>query len=93
MIVWEALQIAEERLEPKHKEVDADTHVILPFTIQFSSVQSLSCGQLFATPWTAACQASLTIILPSCIFLWDGFGHDLLYAVTNLHLWFFKDPV
>ena len=27
--------------------------------IQFSSVQSLSCVQLFATPWTAARQASL----------------------------------
>ena len=30
--------------------------------IQFSSVQSLSCVQLFATPWTAARQASLSII-------------------------------
>ena len=30
-------------------------------TIQFSSVQSLSCVQLFATPWTAARQASLSI--------------------------------
>ena len=28
---------------------------------QFSSVQSLSCVQLFATPWTTACQASLSI--------------------------------
>ena len=28
---------------------------------QFSSVQSLSRVQLFATPWIAACQASLTI--------------------------------
>ena len=27
----------------------------------FSSVQSLSCVWLFATPWTAACQASLSI--------------------------------
>ena len=27
----------------------------------FSSVQSLSCVQLFATPWIAACQASLSI--------------------------------
>ena len=27
----------------------------------FSSVQSLSSVQLFATPWTAACQASLSI--------------------------------
>ena len=30
--------------------------------IQFSSVQSLSRVQFFATPWTAACQASLSII-------------------------------
>ena len=29
--------------------------------IQFSSVQSLSHVQLFVTPWTAACQASLSI--------------------------------
>ena len=27
----------------------------------FSSIQSLSCVWLFATPWTAACQASLSI--------------------------------
>ena len=57
MIVWEAMQIAEKRLEPKGKEVDADTHVILPFTIQFSSVQSLTCVQLLATLWTVAYQA------------------------------------
>ena len=30
-------------------------------TSQFSSVQLLSCVRLFATPWTAACQASLSI--------------------------------
>ena len=30
-------------------------------SLQFSSVQSLSRVQLFATPWTAACQASLPI--------------------------------
>ena len=29
--------------------------------VQFSSVQSLSCVRLFATPWTIACQASLSI--------------------------------
>ena len=29
--------------------------------IQFSSVQSLSHVRIFATPWTAACQASLSI--------------------------------
>ena len=45
---------------------------ISPFTfsrlnvedLRFSSVQSLSCVRLFATPWTAACQASLSIINP-----------------------------
>ena len=31
------------------------------FIIQVSSVQSLSWVQLFATPWTAACQASMPI--------------------------------
>ena len=29
----------------------------------FSSVQLLSCVQLFVTPWTAACQASLSITI------------------------------
>ena len=33
----------------------------MPGAFQFSSVQSLSRVQLFATPWTAACQASLSI--------------------------------
>ena len=30
--------------------------------VQSSSVQSLSCVRLFATPWTTACRASLSII-------------------------------
>ena len=34
---------------------------ILDIVFQFSSVQLLSCVQLFANPWTAACQASLSI--------------------------------
>ena len=29
--------------------------------LQFSSVQSLSRARLFATPWTVACQASLSV--------------------------------
>ena len=29
---------------------------------EFSSIHSLSCVQLFVTPWTAACQASLFIL-------------------------------
>ena len=32
--------------------------------LQFSSVESLSCVILFATPWTSACQASLSITKP-----------------------------
>ena len=31
------------------------------YSVQFSSVQSLSCVHLIATLWTAACQASLSI--------------------------------
>ena len=35
---------------------------------QFSSVQSFSRVQLFATPWTAACQASLSITNSRSLF-------------------------
>ena len=40
--------------------------------LQFNSVQSLSCVPLFLTPWTAACQASLSInnsqsLLKTCL--------------------------
>ena len=31
-------------------------------TVHISSAKSLSCVQLFVTPWTAACQASVSII-------------------------------
>ena len=34
-----------------------------PASVQFSSVQSLSCVQLFETPWTATCQASLSFTI------------------------------
>ena len=34
----------------------------------FSSVQSLSHGQLFMTPWTAACQAFLSIVNSRSLF-------------------------
>ena len=36
-------------------------YYILYFILPLLSVQSLSLVQLFATPWTAACQASLSI--------------------------------
>ena len=41
--------------------------VMQPKPIQFRSVQSLSHVRLFAIPWTAACQASLSIT-NSCSF-------------------------
>ena len=45
----------------KIKHVSLYTGKILSHKVQFSSVQLLSLVQLFATPWTAACQASLSI--------------------------------
>ena len=36
-------------------------YVLLSLSVQFSSVQLLSRVRLFATPWIAACQASLSI--------------------------------
>ena len=48
---------------PDHKELDTTewlTHNLC-LANGFSSVQFLSCGRLFETPWTAACQASLSI--------------------------------
>ena len=37
------------------------SHVTLCEKLQFSSVQMLRCVRLFATPWTAARQVSLSI--------------------------------
>jgi len=53
-------------------ELPGDSHLLLPAallrwdldcydSVQFSLVQSLSRVRLFVTPWTAACQASLSI--------------------------------
>ena len=39
----------------------ATWEALLKASVQFSSIQSLSCVQLFATPWIAARQASLSI--------------------------------
>ena len=47
---------------PKPPELDARTPSPVVHTLQFNSVQSLSRVWLFVTPWTAACQASLSII-------------------------------
>ena len=41
----------------------SSSHLILWCPLQFSSVQSSSHVQLFATPWNTACQVSLTITI------------------------------
>ena len=51
--------------------------------LQFSSVQSLSCVQLFATPWTAACQASLSITNSQSLLRLHV--HRLSYAIQPSH--------
>ena len=40
-----------------------------PGMLQYSSVQSLSCVRLFATPWTVACQTSLSITNSQSFFI------------------------
>ena len=47
--------------ESLHRSTEIITTLLFGCSVQFSSVQSLSCVQLFATPWTAACQASLSV--------------------------------
>ena len=57
------------------------------FSVQFSSVQSLSCVWLLATPWIAACQASLSITnsrsLPKLIEYYWG----KKYLGILIHCW------
>ena len=45
-------------------QIDGETMETVTDYFQFSSVQSLSHVRLFATPWTAACQASLPSSTP-----------------------------
>ena len=47
---------------------EAEWHERKASQVQFPSVQSFGCVQLFGTPWTAAHQASLSI-LSSCSLL------------------------
>ena len=51
--------------------------------IQFNSVQSLSCVRLFATPWTAALQASLSIIFTHQLGVSSG---ELLRSLAILRV-------
>ena len=52
-------------METAHTRLNKDLHIYLPTSLflssNFSSVQSLSHVQLFATPWAAAHLASLSI--------------------------------
>ena len=51
----------------KYAEFHFESQDFLNCSVQFSSVQSLSRVQLFATPWIAARQASLSITNPRSI--------------------------
>ena len=46
---------------PLGREPSTDPKYLFYLSVQFSSVQSLSRVWLFVTPWTTACQASLSI--------------------------------
>ena len=50
-----------EWIAVKNFTVNGISCLIMQVIPTFISVQSLICVQLFATPWTAACQASLSI--------------------------------
>ena len=50
-------------------------------SVQFSSVQSLSCVQLFVTPWAAAHQNSLSITISWSLLLNSAQTH--VYSVDD----------
>ena len=49
-------------LQPRRQQIKIALRDCSKNVVQFSSVQLVSRIQLFVTPWTAACQASLSII-------------------------------
>ena len=62
----------------RHKKLGTNSEIIEDDHLDFmnaSSVQSLSCVWIFATPWTAACQASLST---NCDLGW-------IYPKTHVH--------
>ena len=64
----------------------------LPCLYQFSSFQLLSCVQLFATPWTAAHQASLSIAITgvySCPLIWLASFLNTKVIAQWIHLYNF----
>ena len=62
--LWDAVQVADPTYGLVSSDEDTGPHpqfLAHEWRMSLSSVQSLSCVRLFVTPWTAACQASLSI--------------------------------
>ena len=68
------------------KLLDVTLHLML-IVIQFNSIQSLSHVWLFATPWIAAHQASLSITnYPTCSIHWVGDAIQPSHPLSSLLL-------
>ena len=62
--LWDVLQVADPTYGLVSSDEDTGPHpqfLAHEWRMSLSSVQSHSCVRLFVTPWTAACQASLSI--------------------------------
>ena len=57
---WTARVLLHERTFQVNTDKESLPFTVLTESRHFAVVQSLSCVQLFAAPWTAACQASLS---------------------------------
>ena len=64
-------------------------NIIIPMQHCFSSAQFLSHVQLFATPWTVACQAFLSITNSQNMLKLMSIGHylDIFKFIHNLPFW------
>ena len=62
--VWTLSVISPQRLSSPANFITAQKNIYLINWVEFVVVQSLSCVRLFATPWTAARQAPLSITIP-----------------------------
>ena len=80
----------------KHKntQVKEDSNEKNALYFQFSSVQLLSCLRLFVTPWTTACQTSLSITnsqnLPKLMFIESVMPSDIFRAAKLCVAWFWN---
>ena len=60
--------------------------------VQFSSVQSLNCVRLFATPWTTACLASLSITNSWSLLMSMTYVHRVSDGIQPSHPLSFPSP-